>query len=384
MIGVTLNDRPGLVITEKQGFIIFINENAISLLGLSSAGIETNFVNFIHEQYLASFKKQMRYVLAKGSVNIGPIKIVTRYGEEKLVRSICFAANNEGNKAFVYLLQDSSFNGRSYDESKALDADLLHFVNNIGYPVVCINRLGEIITTNTKCEQKFGWGLDDLSRQTIKTIVPDFPRIIPGSINESPAISQAGRRLNGKFVCKNKNGTGIECNVIVFPWSADIVIVMLDDLIQDKLLLKELQQKDRALDNLNTAVTVLLERYNHEKIQFNERISANIRQKILPYVDLLKQKNSDIQWLEYLEHIETGLKDITSPFANKIESKEFNLSKREIEIANLIKNGKSTKEIAKYLRISMRAIDSHRYNLRKKLGINRAVVNLCEFFRNME
>ncbi len=85
-----------------------------------------------------------------------------------------------------------------------------------------------------------------------------------------------------------------------------------------------------------------------------------------------------------MEHIETGLKDITSPFANKIESKEFNLSKREIEIANLIKNGKSTKEIAKYLRISMRAIDSHRYNLRKKLGINRAVVNLCEFFRNME
>lgn len=54
-----------------------------------------------------------------------------------------------------------------------------------------------------------------------------------------------------------------------------------------------------------------------------------------------------------------------------------NLSKREIEIAKLIKEGLSSKEIASQLGISLKTVEVHRYNVLKKLHLKNtaALVN---------
>ncbi len=44
-------------------------------------------------------------------------------------------------------------------------------------------------------------------------------------------------------------------------------------------------------------------------------------------------------------------------------------SSRELEIANLIKEGKSNKEIAQILNLSVRTVEAHRYNMRDKVGL---------------
>lgn len=45
------------------------------------------------------------------------------------------------------------------------------------------------------------------------------------------------------------------------------------------------------------------------------------------------------------------------------------LSPRELEIADLIKQGKPNKEIAQILHLSVRTVESHRYTLRVKIGL---------------
>jgi DNA-binding NarL/FixJ family response regulator len=54
-----------------------------------------------------------------------------------------------------------------------------------------------------------------------------------------------------------------------------------------------------------------------------------------------------------------------------------NLSKREIEIAKLIKEGMSSKEVASELGISLKTVEVHRYNILKKLHLKNtaALVN---------
>jgi DNA-binding NarL/FixJ family response regulator len=54
-----------------------------------------------------------------------------------------------------------------------------------------------------------------------------------------------------------------------------------------------------------------------------------------------------------------------------------NLSKREIEIAKLIKDGMSSKEVASQLGISLKTVEVHRYNILKKLHLKNtaALVN---------
>ncbi|MFN6409661.1 MAG: response regulator transcription factor, partial [Bacteroidota bacterium] len=46
------------------------------------------------------------------------------------------------------------------------------------------------------------------------------------------------------------------------------------------------------------------------------------------------------------------------------------LTKRELEIVNLIKDGNSSKEISEKLFISKRTVEVHRYNIFRKLEVN--------------
>ena len=59
------------------------------------------------------------------------------------------------------------------------------------------------------------------------------------------------------------------------------------------------------------------------------------------------------------------------------------LSQREIEIISFIKKGKSSKEIADDLEISVKTVEVHRYNILKKLNLNNAAA-LVNFINNSQ
>ena len=69
-----------------------------------------------------------------------------------------------------------------------------------------------------------------------------------------------------------------------------------------------------------------------------------------------------------IDLIENDIAEITSPFIRNLGDKNFRLTFLETQIAVLIKQRKSTKEIAAILRSSPRTIEFHRQNLRKKIG----------------
>lgn len=61
---------------------------------------------------------------------------------------------------------------------------------------------------------------------------------------------------------------------------------------------------------------------------------------------------------------------------------ENKLTKREIEIIDQIANGFPSKEIADNLFISIRTVETHRKNIKQKLGFNNFYSVLTFAFRN--
>jgi hypothetical protein len=55
------------------------------------------------------------------------------------------------------------------------------------------------------------------------------------------------------------------------------------------------------------------------------------------------------------------------------------LTPTEARVADSVRQGKANKEIAKNLSLSIRAVEFHRYNIRKKLGIRKAKINLQRY-----
>jgi DNA-binding CsgD family transcriptional regulator len=61
----------------------------------------------------------------------------------------------------------------------------------------------------------------------------------------------------------------------------------------------------------------------------------------------------------------------------------FDLTPKEIEVVSYLRDGRTTKQIAELLGVSPRAIEFHRYNIRKKLGIDQKKANLRAYLLSM-
>ncbi len=70
----------------------------------------------------------------------------------------------------------------------------------------------------------------------------------------------------------------------------------------------------------------------------------------------------------FMNILESNLNEIVSPFTRRLSLKYLNLTPREIQIVNMIKIGFQSKKIAKIMKISPRTIDTHRKNIRGKIG----------------
>jgi GAF domain-containing protein/DNA-binding CsgD family transcriptional regulator len=146
---------------------------------------------------------------------------------------------------------------------------------------------------------------------------------------------------------------------------------------------QELKVKSHNLEEVNTTLKVLLRQREEDIVEVEEKVLSNVKELILPYLEKLKKvRPNDIQ-LNYLDIVETNLYNIISPFLKKLKSKYLDLTSKEIQIANLIREGKTTKEIAELLHVSPRAIEFHRDNIRTKLGLKNKKANLNSYLSSL-
>jgi len=139
---------------------------------------------------------------------------------------------------------------------------------------------------------------------------------------------------------------------------------------------KELKIKAEDLQEVNAALNVLLKHREEDKIKLEEKVVANIKQLVEPYLEQLKKTGLKPRQETLLNIIQSNLDEIVSPFINKLSSKHLNLTPAEIKVMNLVKQGRTTKEIAELLGLSWQTIEFQRKKIRKKLGIKNSKSNL--------
>jgi PAS domain S-box-containing protein len=139
---------------------------------------------------------------------------------------------------------------------------------------------------------------------------------------------------------------------------------------------RELKMKSSSLQEVNTALKVLIAQREGDQKEVEEKILNNVKELLLPYLEKLKKtKMTDFQ-LSHVRVIETNLDNIISPFLKNLHSKYLNLTPKETRVATLVKEGRTTKEIADLLGMSVAAVEFHRNNIRRKLGLRNKKANL--------
>ena len=138
----------------------------------------------------------------------------------------------------------------------------------------------------------------------------------------------------------------------------------------------ELQSKARDLEEVNTALKVLLKRRENDKADLSKNMLLNLKELVYPFLAKLKGTELNRTQQSYINLIESNLDDITSPFLRIMSMDHLRLTPAEIRLADLIKQGRNTKEIADVLFLSSNTIDSYRKKIRKKLGLQNKKINL--------
>ena len=166
--------------------------------------------------------------------------------------------------------------------------------------------------------------------------------------------------------------------------------IMPSDITQQKQAEEALREREAALkvrtselEEVNSALRVLMKGMEDKKA-LEENVSSNVKGLVAPYAEKLRKSGLDAKQMAYLNILESNLNDITSPFAHKFCSKYSRLTPAEIQIAYLVKDGKTTRRIAELLNLSVRTIESHRQNIRMKIGAKNRKANLRSLLLSTE
>ncbi len=143
----------------------------------------------------------------------------------------------------------------------------------------------------------------------------------------------------------------------------------------------ELASKSRNLEEMNIALKVLLEQRDIDKKDLEEKTVSNIKRLITPYINKLKETELTDSQKTYLSIIGNNLNNIISPYLNRMSI--YNFTPKELEVTLLIREGKTTKEIARLMNVCKSSVDLHRYNIRTKLGLNNKKTNLRSYLMSL-
>jgi PAS domain S-box-containing protein len=145
----------------------------------------------------------------------------------------------------------------------------------------------------------------------------------------------------------------------------------------------ELRLKAKNLKEVNTALRVLLKEREKDKTDLEEKVLSNVKDLVLPYIERIKKTSLDSNQKSCIDILKSNLEEIVSPFARKLSSRYLGLTPAEIRVANLVKEGKTTKEIAEFMNLSPKTVEFHRDNIREKLGIKKSKTNLRTYLLSM-
>ena len=106
---------------------------------------------------------------------------------------------------------------------------------------------------------------------------------------------------------------------------------------------------EKYLNCFIALIKVLLDQRGDDKKKLEETMMSNVKELVIPNLTRLKNNSLNSKQQTALNILESNLNEIISPFVNNVSSSYMKLTLTEIQVANFIKHGASSKDIANSL-----------------------------------
>jgi PAS domain S-box-containing protein len=143
-------------------------------------------------------------------------------------------------------------------------------------------------------------------------------------------------------------------------------------------------ERQLDLEEMSIALKVLMRQQSNDRRNIEKNLVANIAVSLLPTLERLKTSGLREDQMQCVSEIENLLREIGSSFVRDLSSRHPGLSPSEVRVASLIRNGKSSKEIADLLHVSLNTVLFHRNNIRQKTGLKNTRGSLATYLQTFD
>lgn len=263
-----------------------------------------------------------------------------------------------------------------------------HIFSHMDEAIIVTDLDGNIIDWNPASERMFGYPKEQILGKSayLLTQGPDGLQMK----QQSRDVLRDGDVWKGEYGFIRKDGTrGVAISVFALLKDDQGIVYgtvgLSHDLTERKRLEERLTAKSQELQEKNMALNTLLRHAETERVMACERVAAEMARKVNDRLFHILEGKSKPQMVETQVNLllhELG----TTPETRRLGPNDpaLKLTEKELEVAQLIRLGKTSEEIAFILDKSPDTIRLQRISIRKKLGIDRKDRNLASHLKKMD
>jgi PAS domain S-box-containing protein len=406
------------VFTYEGSKFRYINPACEKITGYTSEELhEKDFWETIHPDFQETAREYVRKrQMGEPVPERFQLKFITKSGEVRWGERSAIIIEQKENPLVLVMVTDVTERKHAEEELMRSEEKYRAVLENASDAMLLADEHGNLIEANRKAEEFFGYSREELFQMRYTQLHPIAALDQTAAAYKDIVTHGKGGLLNGVMLRKDGTAFPVDITGTAIEYGGKRVLQasfrditehkqiedMLEKRVQErtaelseknKLLAEEiterkrtatvLQKKEkelvlhaRKLEEMNSALKVLLKQREEDKNELEEKVMANVKELLLPYLEELKKSRLDSKSKVHVSILEANLNSIISPFTHRLSSKYSGFTPREIQVSNLIRQGKSTKDIAGLMGISRSAINIYRNQIRHKLGIVSKKINL--------
>ncbi len=250
--------------------------------------------------------------------------------------------------------------------------------SSAGEGILLVDAALNIVQANEKAADMLGRNSDKIEGSSCVTIIH------PDSIDSflQAASIKEGDIWHGEVNCLSTGGGTFPASITVnkFFLGGDVFLhIIVCNITDQKAMESHLRQEKTKAEEMNVTLRNVMKAIDRNKDEFELSITQKITTSIIPSLQkLAAEENPEIRNM-YMKILQDQLAGLTKSSSSIRNEDIIRLTKSELQICQMIQTGATSKDIADGLSISLETVQTHRKNIRKKLGLSRKGVNLYSY-----
>jgi PAS domain S-box-containing protein len=369
-----------VLIADNQGFITEINDKAKQLF---PDGLKKNELFWIKLELDCSNLQEVLDWFSNPETTTGsaPKNYICKFtGKIYDINLVTLRNIDKSIKRFLVVLKDITclitrhaelerrVNERTVELSHSKKM-LQSVFQAVGKGIFLVDEDMEIIKSNQKAAEIFGIHSENLLGVSISSLFdPSDEAKISTSINTIIENQILSSELTAIYFDKSNFPAFFTLTVTCLE-NKRIWIVIVEDLTEQKSIENQLKFEKNHSEESNITLRNVLLNIQQEQRDVADKLSHKIATDILPALDKIKSAPSIEVRNGYIDFLGELLVSLTKGSESELNAGLLRLSKNELKICKFIQSGFSSKEICATMNLAFDTIQTHRKNIRKKLGL---------------